>query len=139
VSSHSWGVALIVTYIHPECSARLLKAALWHDIPEYITGDIAAPTKWEHASLALEVERIETNVIRALNIDVSLMHFEQEVLKVADMADLILCCLEEYKLGNKDALVIVNRGMRYLNDMEPEFDKAGNFIAKLDGYVAGVQ
>jgi len=139
VSSHSWGVALNVIHIHPQCSASLLKAALWHDVPEYETGDIAAPTKWKHPSLANEVKRIEKDVMESLGIDIKIMPFEQEILKTADMGDLILSCIEEYQLGNQEGLVIAKRGINYLLTKEPEFENVVKFIDDLAYYVGSFE
>lgn len=135
VSSHSWGVAIIVIHIHPECSTRLLKAALWHDVPEYVTGDVSAVTKWDYPMLAKAVSKVEEAVIKDLGIGIDLMPFERDILKVADMTDLILCCLEEYSLGNQEAFVIAQRGMDYLNSKDYEATMVNDFVARLNIYV----
>lgn len=40
VAAHSWGVAVLLLHIFPDCSKGLLKEALLHDTEEYWTGDI---------------------------------------------------------------------------------------------------
>lgn len=42
---HMWGVATIIIALHPNPSANLLKAALLHDSPEKIYGDLLSPLK----------------------------------------------------------------------------------------------
>ena len=43
VGEHAWGVATLISLLHPDPSARLLKAALLHDGPGMPAG--AAPSK----------------------------------------------------------------------------------------------
>ena len=96
VSSHSWGVLTVILHVHPQASTNLLKAAVYHDVPEYETGDVAAPTKWSNPSLARELELVEDRVVDELGININLSPSEQMILKFSDMYDLILACVDEY-------------------------------------------
>lgn len=116
VSAHSWGVAVILCDITPAPSAALLKAALYHDVAEHVTGDISAVTKWRFPDLSAAVSGIEEQVEKELGIDVALTKEEQSMLKFADMVDLVLCCTQEYSLGNTTAKAVVRRGLTYLED-----------------------
>ena len=116
VSSHSWGVATLICDIQPIVSANLLKAALYHDVAEHVTGDISAPTKWRFSELSFILTKMENEIEKELGIDVELTGDEKNILKFADMSDLVLCCVQEYRLGNLDALDIVRRGLTYLED-----------------------
>jgi 5'-deoxynucleotidase YfbR-like HD superfamily hydrolase len=116
VSSHSWGVATLVLAVHPLASADLLKAALYHDVAEGTTGDIAAPTKWEHPELAAAARKVEQHVEKYLGIEPSLTTDEEAVLKFCDMGDLILSCIEERNLGNREAGKIIDNGLNYLRE-----------------------
>lgn len=46
VKEHSWGVAVIITALHPNPSSELLQAAILHDAPEKVYGDILGPMKY---------------------------------------------------------------------------------------------
>ncbi len=117
VAAHSWGVACVLIDILGEPSAKLLKAALYHDVAESMTGDVPATTKWKYTELAEALQKAEEDVERSLGIYVTgLTSSELSTLKFADMVDLILHCVKEYRLGNRDALEIITRGMNYLDD-----------------------
>lgn len=140
VSSHSWGVATILFDIYEEPSIELIKAALYHDVAEYITGDVSAPTKWRYRDLAERLEQIELEVQRDLGIeyDRDLTDNERTALKFADMADLVLACHQEVSLGNREASLILNRGMGYLREMltdKPCRDWLQNLIDYINGDV----
>ena len=116
VSSHSWGVATLIQDIHPGCTKNLVLAALYHDVAEHITGDVSAVTKWRYPELKEALCNVEAAVEKDLGISVSLSEHESMILKFADMADLVLCSVKEYSLGNKEAAEIIRRGLTYLED-----------------------
>ena len=45
VANHSWGVAVILSWLKPDISPKALLKALTHDVAEKQTGDMPAPTK----------------------------------------------------------------------------------------------
>ena len=115
-SSHSWGVAVLLLDICPECSKDVICAALYHDVAEHITGDVSAPTKWRYPELASVLTKVEEEVESDLGVKINLSESDYQLLKFADMADLVLTCLYEYRMGNMEALEIVYRGLTYLED-----------------------
>ena len=134
VASHSWGVATILLDLDPNCPAHLIKAALYHDVAEHITGDVSAPTKWRYPELAEILSRIEDEVERDLGLTVELTEAEKARLKFADMTELVLYCCQEYRLGNAPAAEIVIRGVTYLK--ERMLDKVCRaYLYKLESYV----
>jgi 5'-deoxynucleotidase YfbR-like HD superfamily hydrolase len=117
VSSHSFGVALCALHIWPAATVDLIKACLYHDLEEQEVGDMPATTKWRYPELADKLKDIEAEVTKEMGLAVHLSDYEKEILKAADMGDLILACLEEFALGNKPALVIAKRGITYLDEI----------------------
>ncbi len=136
VASHSWGVALHVQHIHPDCRKELIIAALEHDIHEHITGDMSAVTKWDFPMMAHALNKVEDTVNIKLGITPNLTPFEEQVLKTADMADLVLCCFMEYQLGNQAALKPIIRGIDFLADF-CTVDCCALFYEELCEYVVG--
>lgn len=133
-SSHSWGVATLIQDICPSCSKEVLLAALYHDVAEHITGDVSAPTKWKYPELSKILSEVEGEVDNNLGISVTLSSEEKRLLKFADMADLVLTCVSEYRLGNSEVGEIVNRGVTYLEDQTwtPE---CVSYLPKIKRYV----
>jgi 5'-deoxynucleotidase YfbR-like HD superfamily hydrolase len=108
VSSHSWGVTAIVDYLTSQAgSASLLRAALYHDVAEYVTGDVAADTKIAYPVLKETLDNITATVELDLGIRIPLGDFERSILRYADLADLGLNCLEELSLGNRNMISIL--------------------------------
>lgn len=116
VAQHSWGVAVILLDIKPNASAELIKAALYHDVTEYYTGDVPATTKWANPGIKKQLDELETMYEQVLDIRVPLAGNERQLVKYADMADLVLNCLHEYKMGNRYAKVLIERGMGKLSE-----------------------
>jgi len=135
VSSHSWGVALCVLAIQPACRKELLVASLLHDATEHVTGDLPAYTKWNHPELASAMKNVERKVRDDLGYkDMGLTPYEIEILKTADMSDLILCCLLEWQLGNKGIEQVIKVGLGFLDEY-CEQDAARAFVEELEIYV----
>lgn len=134
VSSHSWGVAVLLHDIAPSCSKNLIMAALYHDVAEHITGDMSAVTKWRFPELKQALDKVEDIVNTELKTKVFLYEDEAQMLKFADMAELVLTCVREYQLGNQEAMQIVSRGMDYLEkNAWPE--ECRKYLPKIQSYV----
>jgi 5'-deoxynucleotidase YfbR-like HD superfamily hydrolase len=119
VAAHSWGVAIILTRLHPNPSMNLIKAALYHDCAEKYTGDLPATIKWANPQLKKEMLIVEETWERELGIEIKLNEEDARWLKVADMLELILFCERAGMMGNQYALEIKERGLQYLRDMRP--------------------
>jgi 5'-deoxynucleotidase YfbR-like HD superfamily hydrolase len=63
VAQHSVLVAAIVAAIEPDFNARLLCAALLHDAPEYVIGDLISPFK---SAIGLDYKAFEQSLLAAI-------------------------------------------------------------------------
>lgn len=135
VGHHSAGVAALCLYLRPNCSAALLTRAIMHDVPEGYTGDVPAPVKWDHEGIADGLAEVETAVIREWAIPHPHLTAEEEtVLKLADMLDLVMSCIEEVRMGNTYAGRVVQAGLTYIAEMDlpgPLLDRAQKAIAEV--------
>lgn len=111
VAAHSHGVAVIICFIVPqaELTARLLQAALFHDLAEKLSGDLPAPVKWDYPDMAKFLDRLSEDVEAALGINVFLSPREKVILKIADYLDAMFYCYEQRKRGNRYADPIFQR------------------------------
>jgi len=116
VGHHSANVALLCTVLADKAtSVNLLMAALKHDLAEQFTGDVPAPTKWNHPKLKVLLDEIEDAYVHMPN----LTQWETRVLKQADMLDLCFKAMEEVQMGNSPMKAILQRGITYLLDHAP--------------------
>jgi 5'-deoxynucleotidase YfbR-like HD superfamily hydrolase len=105
VADHAWGVALIVAEIaEDELSISLLKAALTHDSPELLTGDMPYQTKKRWPELAQTLLTAEMEVEREYGIDFHLNVKQREILKWADMFELLMFADAQRNLGNRNVV-----------------------------------
>lgn len=118
VADHSHGVAMLVLAVYPEAHAELIKAALTHDLPEIVTGDIPATAKWRHPELGKIENEISAKFRSEYGIQYVLSETEHSILKWCDMMELVLWCLEDVQLGNSYAAEVVERGLAYLRGLE---------------------
>lgn len=104
VAEHSAGVALILLETVPDCSANLLRAAIYHDLQEGITGDIPATVKWDASEeFRNHLNGLEQQVRETYRFTYTLTEIERRQLKAADVLDGMFTCLEERARGNMEA------------------------------------
>lgn len=87
VAHHSWGVAMIILHYHPSPTAGLLRAALYHDTPEFKTGDVPYPAKRDFPDLNRELDKAEESVADDLGTGFWIPGHEVTWLKWADMME----------------------------------------------------
>lgn len=118
LGQHSHTVAMIVQQVFPQCSKRAILAALEHDLPEFITGDVPAPAKWASPQLDEALSGIEREVIlkHGLFSCEELDAPERALLKWADMAALVMFCMQEVRLGNSTCKLTVSGAIRVCED-----------------------
>lgn len=141
VDAHSYGVAQLVRFIlpvdvEPERLARLLCAALDHDLPEQVTGDIPAPTKRVlplHAQVALRCMELDASEPVGMGRFLHLTDEDVAVLKLADAADGCLHCIEERRMGNTNIDPVFSKFWEYLVDLDIKTacPTLGTYIQKL--------
>jgi 5'-deoxynucleotidase YfbR-like HD superfamily hydrolase len=131
VADHSHGVALLVTVVAPHASAELLKAALWHDLSECHTGDTPATAKWTSPALRDELHKMGSGFDEAHGIRATLSIEERQILKWCDMMDLVMWCMEEVHMGNRNAFKIANNGLRWLAGVEPPTEQAKSLLREV--------
>lgn len=100
VAEHSFGVCMLIRQVWPDCSRNILFAAMHHDLPELMTGDIPAPAKRAHPQMDTYLEEFEASLHPLYYDTVWMDAEEQAVLKWADTMELVLWCLEEWRMGN---------------------------------------
>ena len=95
VAEHSFNVCLILLFItNGTASSELLKAALYHDLPELITGDIPATAKWKSEALSQALTEVEQRFEKDFNLSVEISDSEKLLLKWADMYELVQYCFD---------------------------------------------
>lgn len=133
VAHHSWGVCLILAHIC-DPSANLLKAALYHDLAESVTGDVPATAKWRSPQLCSALASLEAEFDRDNNLTAQLTEHESYLLKWADMYELVLYAESEILMGNQLFKPILRRGLDYLNQ-RPAPTLLAQQLLKETGYV----
>lgn len=115
LAEHSFGVQQLILQIMPEPPARLLVAAIHHDLPEYVTGDVPGPAKRASPRMEVLFEELEKGCA-PLYLDCNLTPYEEAVLKWCDTMELVLFCLEEVQMGNAYAGETVATGLRWVRN-----------------------
>jgi 5'-deoxynucleotidase len=119
VAEHSFNVAMILLDLtNGKAHADLLKAALYHDLPEVFTGDIPATAKWASPTLVNSLKLLEDVFDEHHDLRVNLSEDDKRLLKFADMVELVMYSLDQLRLGNRNMLDIAERGVCYLEEMQ---------------------
>lgn len=116
VADHSHGVACIICAAFDTPSLDLVRAALFHDLAEAVTGDVPATAKWLNPGLERELGYVEDTFNERYRLTPLLSEEEVRILKAADMLELMLWNMEDYQMGNEYANEIVERAFTYLTD-----------------------
>jgi hypothetical protein len=118
VSSHSWGVAMLIWYIWPERFLTLVVHALAHDIPELWTGDIPSPTIRE-LRVDEKIAEMETAIftrLRLPNYSTALQGDDLAALLFCDRLEFLLWAHDQRELGNRRVERSITTVTRYLQD-----------------------
>ena len=126
-------------YTHTPCRPKTVTvAALYHDAPEIITGDMPTPVKYKNEGLrtaykALEKEsalamaamlpaELEEEITPYISGEI-LTAEEQRLLKAADRLSALIKCMEEADSGNREFDAALAQQKKALEEMHcPEAD-----------------
>jgi 5'-deoxynucleotidase len=93
VADHAWGVAAIISLLHPAPSAELLSAAIWHDAGERWAGDLPYPAKCAEPAMATAHAAVEARLAAANGVpQCKLSEIEARWLRFADRLESVLWC-----------------------------------------------
>ena len=136
VAEHSWRVMVLLLHFWPQCPARTLKAALFHDVSEGYHGDVPAPVK-RVPSLRAHYDDMEKAFLEHVGLT---EHFdlpaaENARLKVCDYLELCITCKAQQ--GRAPARVFTN-GYRYVAELlngplrsDPMINTLVEFLARV--------
>jgi 5'-deoxynucleotidase YfbR-like HD superfamily hydrolase len=125
VGEHTFGVVAVILHLWPDSRVNLIKAAMWHDVPEIATGDVPAPTKRRYPELYAALQEAEHDFEEEHDLKVTLTIDERNQLKLADWVELVLFAWEEMQAGNKHFSSAYNNGIKYITALPcNEKDKA---------------
>jgi 5'-deoxynucleotidase len=124
VADHSARICAILCHLVEQPSGNLLRAAIYHDVSEFVTGDLPSPVKWKNPELRKELNRISTEYEMAMGIRVPLTEDEARLLRWADSAEGCQYCIDELELGNLNLLPTLGRYVDALNNAPSSTDQA---------------
>lgn len=107
VAEHSWNVARILLAIWPDCPREVVIEALFHDCGEIETGDPPSTLKNRDDRLGPVYKQIENDVRLSMCLPWGLppphemYGYEKQVLRMADMIEMLEFSLREEMLGNR--------------------------------------
>jgi 5'-deoxynucleotidase YfbR-like HD superfamily hydrolase len=116
VATHSWRMAAILQSLWPDCRKELVMAALFHDVSERVTGDVASPVKWANPALRMELNRVTMAEEERLGIRYQLDAEERNILTWLDRFEGCLYALDEIQMGNRKLHNTFVRYYRASND-----------------------
>jgi 5'-deoxynucleotidase YfbR-like HD superfamily hydrolase len=117
VAAHSANVAMIAAFLADTVTPQMLLAALTHDIGEAYTGDVPYPFKHQHPAVKEYLDAAETRFRLENQLNFPVTEGEQQVLKAADMLDLVLKCIDEMEMGNQTVIPMFNTGIEVLKTL----------------------
>ena len=114
VGHHSHGVALICALLG---QPQAMYAALLHDMAEYKVGDVPSPSKREFG-IAEKLDELEGRILDGAGFSMPVLSdVEKRVLKLADLAQGALFCVQEIEMGNGKMKIVLERYLSYADQM----------------------
>jgi 5'-deoxynucleotidase YfbR-like HD superfamily hydrolase len=140
VGEHTFNVLALIDMIAPEMTINLWRAALYHDIPEAITGDMPGNIKWKYEGLAKSLDQVEKGIITDYHLVVNLAEKEERVLKFCDTMELAIFCIEEAERGDRNAIRVAYNCIRFLEDskLDAVTTKAEQLFTYVDIYLRNI-
>ena len=136
VAQHSLVVEDLIRQLQPEVEPRWRLAALLHDAPEYVIGDMISPFK---AALGLDYRAFEDRLERAIHIRFGLpSRTPAEIKRLIKTADRISAYFEAIDLagfGEAEAKVIFGRppkGLKLKLEPLPAADAEARFLERFE-------
>jgi 5'-deoxynucleotidase len=125
ISDHQWAVAMIFVQLCGDDipSHNALMKALTHDVPEYVTGDIPAPVKWENPGVKVVFDDMERNVEESFGIYYATNLREDMLIKLADMMEGCWYCIQQMKDGHQAARRPFRLWRRHIDRLVDEYAK----------------
>lgn len=120
LAKHQWGVASLALALCPEPSLSLIRACMWHDVPERWSGDIPGPARREFEELQTGENLVTWSVWHHLGHPApedSLSEEEKWWLRFCDMADFYLFSCHEVRMGNSFMMRMKNEVIVILEKM----------------------
>jgi 5'-deoxynucleotidase YfbR-like HD superfamily hydrolase len=111
IAHHSANVAYICFILGEE---NFLYGALVHDTPEVYTGDIPYPFKHQNPALKQFLDAAEEGFLRHNEMYLEIPEEVQQVIKAADMLDLVFKCVDEMQMGNSHVYEMYKTGLAAL-------------------------
>jgi hypothetical protein len=112
VAMHSFNALSLLLLLYPgTVRSELVRAVLWHDVPERWTGDIPAPAKWASMSLKEVLVELEQKVLDRLGLSdlFNLTEQEHKWLWSVDLLELYMWGKDQVALGNNTVQGLLNR------------------------------
>ena len=110
IGNHTWGVMVLLDHFYPDSPQYLLRAALYHDCPEFITGDSPAPVKWEYPEIKAMLDKVEQEVGFEMELpEINLTPEEKAAVKNCDILEFLHRTVCLYEQGNGLAFYIFKR------------------------------
>ena len=136
VAQHSLVVEDLIRQLQPEVEPRWRLAAVLHDAPEYVIGDMISPFK---AALGLDYRAFEDRLERAIHIRFGLpSRTPAEIKRLIKTADRISAYFEAIDLagfGEAEAKVIFGRppkGLKLKLEPLPAADAEARFLERFE-------
>ena len=116
IGEHSYRM-LLVLYAVCTPSPELIKATVYHDVPEIEVSDVSFMTKKKWPKVAESIAEAEDDFCNRYAIHVELCENDLRLLKFADMWELVQYAIDQINLGNRNMIAIGERGVQFLKDM----------------------
>lgn len=128
VGRHSWGVAHLLDALNPTASKVLMRAALYHDVGEFYTGDVPGPAKRLNGdAFRNALSSLQRNVDVRLGLDFHLTIVESVWLKLCDALELTIWCAEtQLMMGNSHAENTFRNARTYVREAAARLIKFGD-------------
>lgn len=114
VQEHTWRMLAILLHLWPETTGSLLRAVIYHDVPEGLVGDASAPVKRDPV-IRKRYDELERDALEVMGIELDRISMEDYYkLKCVDYLELCMYCRSQKP--TRQARDVFTRGAGYVKD-----------------------
>lgn len=113
VAIHSYNAVSLLLLLYPgQPRVELIRAVMWHDVPERWTGDVPSPAKWSSSDLKEVLDNLEQKILDTLGegeLFTNLTFQESYWLTAVDLLELWMWGQDQAAMGNYAANKLMYR------------------------------
>lgn len=125
---HSFDMLTLTLELREETSAALMRAIIYHDLPERWIGDMPHPAKYELPGMVEHIHQLEDKINRCMDWGELLTDEETTWLHTIDRLEFLLWADDQVQMGNRHLEDVLERCWNWFEGYKTASDPIAVFL-----------